>query len=167
MIPRTFYYKRLFLIITCLLISFLLLADIEPAWAVNYSQQNLVERDFSGQDLRDAIFDHANLRGANFSHANLQGVRFFSANLESANFEEADLRFADLESARLIKVNFTNAILEGAFVTNTLFGSSTIIDGADFTDVFLRPDTEQKLCTIAKGTNPMTGRNTKDTLFCP
>ena len=140
---------------------------VDPAWGVNYAKQNLVEKDFSGQDLRDSDFEHANLRGCNFSHANLQGVRFFASNLEGANFEGADLRYADLESARLVRTNFTNANLEGAFATNTLFSRGTIIDGADFTDVLLRLDTEKKLCEIAEGTNPVTGRKTKDTLFCP
>jgi uncharacterized protein YjbI with pentapeptide repeats len=137
-----------------------------PIWALNYAKQNLVEADFSGKDLRDGLFDHANLRGADFSHANLQGVRFFAANLEGANFEGADLRGADLESARLTDANFTNANLEGAFATNTLVGGVTIT-GADFTDVLLSLKTEKVLCDLAEGTNPTTGRNTRDTLYCP
>jgi uncharacterized protein YjbI with pentapeptide repeats len=137
-----------------------------PVLALNYTKQNLVEADFSGKDLRDGLFDHANLRSANFSHANLQGVRFFAANLEGANFEGADLRGADLESARLTDANFTNANLEGAFATNTLVGGVTIT-GADFTDVLLSLKTEKTLCDLAEGTNPTTGRKTRDTLYCP
>ncbi|MFN6098598.1 MAG: pentapeptide repeat-containing protein, partial [Dolichospermum sp.] len=41
-----------------------------------------------------------------------------------------------------------------------------IIDGADFTDVLLRRDEQNKLCKVAKGTNPTTGRQTRDTLYC-
>jgi uncharacterized protein YjbI with pentapeptide repeats len=144
----------------------LMTAIASPVWALNYSQQNFVEADFSGQDLRGSTFDHANLRSTNFSQANLQGVRFFSANLESANFEGADLRGADLESARLTQTNFTNANLEGAFAINTLFNGATVT-GADFTDVLLSKKSLVVLCAIAEGTNPETGRDTRETLFCP
>jgi uncharacterized protein YjbI with pentapeptide repeats len=150
------------LLFTCLTFSTFTL----PSWAVSYSNRSLPDSDFSGQDIREDIFDHTNLRGSNFSQVNAQGVRFFSSNLESANFAGADLTNADFESARLTRANLTNAILVGAFATNTKFGEA-IIDGADFTDVLLRPDTQKLLCEIAQGTNPITKRNTRDTLLCP
>ncbi|WP_445638528.1 Pentapeptide repeat [Nostoc sp. DSM 114161] len=136
------------------------------ALALEYNKEILVGADFSGRDLTDSSFTKANLRQSNFSHTNLSGVSFFAANLESANLEGADLRSATLDSARFIKTNLTNAILEGAFAANTKFDGA-IIDGADFTDVLLRPDEQKKLCKVAKGTNPTTGRDTRDTLFCP
>ncbi len=137
-----------------------------PVLALNYNNRILEGVDFAGQDLTDSSFDHANLRKSNFSNSNVRGVRFFSANLSRANFTDADLRYADLESVRLTNANLTNANLEGAFCTNTMFDKA-IIDGADFTDVYLRSAVQKKLCEVAKGTNPTTGRKTSETLMCP
>lgn len=164
------YHKFLFSILSlCLwgIIGITTIAGFAPtALALDYNKEILIESDFSGRDLRDSSFTQANLRQSNFSNANLQGVSFFSANLESANFQGADLTNATLGSARFIKTNLTNAILEGAFVSNAKFDGA-IIDGADFTDVLFRPDVQKKLCKVAKGTNPTTGRDTRETLFCP
>lgn len=137
-----------------------------PALALDYNKEILIEADFSGRDLTDSSFTKANLRQSNFSKSNLSGVSFFAANLESANLEGTNLTNSTLDSARLIRANLTNAILEGAFAASTKFDGA-IIDGADFTDVLLRPDEQKKLCKVAKGTNPTTGRDTRDTLFCP
>ncbi|MCT0255095.1 MULTISPECIES: pentapeptide repeat-containing protein [unclassified Synechocystis] len=137
-----------------------------PSGALDYNRGNLVGADFSHQDLHGSIFDHSNLRGADFTGANIQGARFFSANMDGAILEGADARSADFESARLTHANLRNARLEGSFGTNTKFGEVDI-EGADLTDIILRPDTEEYLCERAKGTNPVTGRQTKDTLFCP
>lgn len=139
---------------------------ISPAQAENYNRSFLVGADFSNQDLRDDDFTKANLREANFQNSNLVGVRFFAANLEAADLSGADLRNAVLDSARLVNANLTNARLEGAFAASINVPGITIT-GADFTDVLLRSDTMDRLCTIADGVNPITGRETRETLMCP
>jgi uncharacterized protein YjbI with pentapeptide repeats len=136
-----------------------------PVLALDYNKEILIGEDFSDRDLTDSSFTKANLRSSNFSNSNLEGVSFFSANLESANFEGANLRNATLDTARLTRASLKNAVLEGAFAFNTKFDGATI-EGADFTDVLFRQDVQKQLCNVASGTNPTTGRSTRDTLFC-
>lgn len=136
-----------------------------PALAEDFNKAFLLGKDFSGQVLTDSSFTKSNLRDANFSHTDLRGVSFFGANLERINLEGANLSNSTLDAARLTNANLTNAILEGAFAFNAKFDGATI-DGADFTDVQVRPDALVVLCKSAKGTNPTTGRDTRETLFC-
>lgn len=158
-----FRWRMIFIALVLALLSLLVFAL--PAQAEDYTKEALVNADFSGRDLRDSEFTKANLFHSDLSHTDLRGVSFFAANLETANLEGADLRVATLDTARLSKANLTNANLEGAFAFNTIFDEATI-NGADFTDVDLRLDARKKLCQVAEGTNPITGRATRDTLEC-
>lgn len=136
-----------------------------PAAAEDFNRAFLVNADFSGKVLTDDSFTKANLRGANLSRSDLQGVSFFGANLEDAILEASNLSFATLDSARFVNANLKNAVLEGAFAFNAAFNGAEI-DGADFTDVLIRDDMQAILCEAAKGINPTTGRNTRDSLAC-
>lgn len=136
-----------------------------PAWAVDYNKEYLVGADLSGRVLIDASFTKANMRQSDLNHSDLTGVSFFGANLEEANLEGANLSNATLDTARLSRANLKDAILEGAFAFNAQFEGANI-EGADFTDVEFRTDAQRLLCKVAKGTNPITGRNTRDTLYC-
>ncbi|OKH15169.1 pentapeptide repeat-containing protein [[Limnothrix rosea] IAM M-220] len=137
------------------------------ALAVDYNKRTFIQEDFSHQDLKGNSYDLASLRGSDFSYSDLRGVRFFSANLEFVNFEGADMRGAVLDSARIGHTNFTNANLEGAYLASVKITPSTVIDGADFTDALILKNENEKLCELATGTNPTTGRDTAETLYCP
>jgi uncharacterized protein YjbI with pentapeptide repeats len=148
-----------------LLTVVLILGFSSPVWANDYTKEILLNADFSGQDLKDSSFTKANLKNTNFKGSDLQGVSFFGANLEDTNLEGANLSIATLDSARLVQANLTNAILEGAFVASAQFQDATIT-GADFTDVDFREPILLELCKVADGTNPVTGRKTRETLHC-
>lgn len=162
--------KRSFSSVIVVILSWVLcaiaqLALAPVAYAEDYNKGFFMEADFSNRDLRDSSFRSASLQKTNFSNSNLEGVSFFSANLDSANLEGANLSNAVLGSARLTRANLKNAVLEGALAPNARFEKANI-EGADFTDVFLRPDIQADLCEVARGINPVTGRETRETLLC-
>ncbi|GET38195.1 pentapeptide repeat-containing protein [Microseira wollei] len=157
--------KRFLLILASAILA-IVSTITSPAFALEYNEEFLIGADFSNRDLRDASFTRAKLQKSNFSHSDLRGVSLFGAHLEKANLEGADLSYAVIGQALFLKANLTNAVLEGAFAPNSRFNGATI-DGADFTDVMLRDDQQKMLCQVAKGTNPITKRDTRDTLNCP
>ncbi len=137
-----------------------------PAHADNFDRMNLRQQDFSGQDLTGNDYTRADLTESDLSHTNLELVRLFTTRLNRANLEGANLRGATLDGASLVGANLKDAVLEGAYAINIDFRGINI-EGADFTDVLLDPRDNDKLCEIASGTNPETGRETKETLYCP
>lgn len=138
----------------------------EIAHAESFDRKNLRQQDFSGQDLTDNDYTRADMTYANLSGAKLMGVRMFTTHLDRANLEGADLTGATLDGATLRKANLTNAVLEGAYVISADFTGANI-EGADFTDVLFDPRVNDMLCEVADGVNPVTGRETRETLYCP
>ena len=133
--------------------------------AMDYAKQVLIGADFHGADLRGVTFNLTNLREASFAGADLRNASLFGAKLQDADFSGADLREATLDSAVFEGTDLRNARLDDAFAFNTRF-LNVRIDGADFTNVPLRGDALKRLCAVATGTNPSSGRATRDTLGC-
>lgn len=158
---RNFIFKA----INMLLCLALILTGANPALADVYVKAFLEGADFSGRSLQGYQFNESDLRNTSFINADAQGVSFFAANMKEANLTGANLSYSTLDNARLDKANLTNAVIQGSFAYGTSF-NNVIIDGADFTDVDLRPPVRLKLCQSAKGQNPVTGRFTRETLEC-
>ena len=133
--------------------------------AMDYAKQVLIGADFHDSDLQAVTFNLTNLRDANLSNADLRGASLFGAKLQDADLSGADLRGATLDSAVFSGTDLRNARLDDAFAFNTKF-SNVRIEGADFTNVPLRADALKTLCAAATGTNPASGRATRDTLAC-
>jgi uncharacterized protein YjbI with pentapeptide repeats len=153
-------------VLSVLVLLALLVVGLTPAHAESYDRQNLRYSDFANRDLRGDDFTRADMANADLHGANLRGSRLFDTTLSQANLTDVDMTGATLDGARFIRANLTNAILEGAYAFDTDFRGA-VIDGADFTDVLLDPITNDQLCEVAQGTNPVTGRSTRETLFCP
>jgi uncharacterized protein YjbI with pentapeptide repeats len=150
-----------------IMMSFTMSILYQPvALADDFTKATLENADFTGKDLTSYEFTQTTARNGKFANANLTGVSLIGGNFDSADMSGANLTNALLDTARLTHTNLTNAILVGAFTSVTNFDGA-IIDGADFTDVLLRKDIQMKLCKVAKGTNPTTGRDTRESLECP
>jgi len=160
---RTLRLINIFLCLTLMIAS--MIAVAKPVVADVYVKAFLQGADFSGRSLQGYQFNESDLRNTSFVNADAQGVSFFAANMKEADLTGANLSYTTLDNARLDKANLTNAIVQGSFAYGTSF-NNVIIDGADFTDVDLRPATRKKLCQSAKGQNPVTGKLTRETLEC-
>jgi len=130
---------------------------------------NLDRSDFSFQNLKGVAFQQSIVRDTNFKGTNLVGSSFFDATLDGSNFEDADLTLSNVEMAQFNRANLHNTILKEVYVSgSTLFEGVKTIEGSDWTDTYLRADQKKYLCEhpTAKGTNPVTGADTRESLMC-
>ena len=90
---------------------------------LDWSQESLLYRNYSGQDLRNLIlWDAENLKhyfaGSNLYDANLAGVDLSGWDFTKVNLEKADLSYAKLDDTKFQNANLHNAKLEGSTFPN-------------------------------------------------
>mmetsp|Transcript_61872 Transcript_61872/g.172939 ORF Transcript_61872/g.172939 Transcript_61872/m.172939 type:complete len:234 (-) Transcript_61872:635-1336(-) len=130
---------------------------------------NLDRSDFSHQNLKGVAFQQSIVRDCDFRGSNLVGSSFFDATLDGSNFENADMSMSNIEMAQFNRANLHNTVMREVYVSGaTLFEGVKDIEGSDWSDTFLRKDQQKYLCAhpTAKGTNPVTGVDTRESLMC-
>ena len=151
-------------IILVIFISFILSPSKSFA-ALDYGKQSLLGADFSGSDLKGATFYLTDLQDANLSDCDLRNATLYGAKLKDTNLSNSNLKEVTLDSAVLDGTDLSNTNLEDSFAYSTQF-ENVMIQGADFTNVYLPKDVLRKFCEEASGINPFTNRETRNTLEC-
>ena len=124
-----------------------------------------ISQDMHGKDLTGLEFIKLDLRAVDFGEADLRAAIFNNSQLQGS-----DLRGADLEDAVAFACDFDGADLTDSNFTQALLMEShfegAVIDGADFTDAVISRIQQKQLCSIADGTNSISGISTRYSLGC-
>ena len=88
--------------------------------------------------------------------------------LVRADFSGSDLRGASLEDTSMDEATLKNAIVAGAYFSNSIVDTKDL-GNVDFSDAQVPMKTLPLLCERddVKGTNPVTGADTRESLMCP
>lgn len=144
-----------------------------PAVAVSgggldYAGLDISGQDFSNGNYKGKDFTQVLAKATSFAKSNLQGCRFYKAYLVNVDFMGSDLRGASLEGTSMDGVSLKDAQLQGVYFGQSLIDVQSM-ENADFSDASIPTKTLPLVCDRddVKGTNPVTGVDTRDSLMCP
>lgn len=134
---------------------------------MDYAGLDISNQDYSNGNYKGKDFTQVLAKATTFANSNLQGCRFYKAYLVNTNFEGADVRGVSFEDTSMDNANLKNIIASGAYFGQSLLDVKTL-EGGDFTDAQVPTKTLLQVCDRedVKGTNPVTGVDTRDSLMC-
>ena len=86
----------------------------------------------------------------------------------NTDFSDSDIRGASMEDTSMDGANLKNAIAVGSYFSSSILDVATV-ENADFTDAQFPVKALPLLCERPdmKGTNPVTGADTRESAMCP
>lgn len=105
--------------------------ECDLRWVTNSERKDLIGLDLSGANLQGVELSGFDLTGTNLSHSNISNTTLYGAILFETNLSGAFMYQTEFfRTSKLIRVNFSNANLEGsAFITTS--SSSEMDDLSD------------------------------------
>lgn len=123
-------------------------------------------------DLRKADLSAYDLSGGIFSGADLSGARLVDAQLSKSYAPNTNFRGTDFTNAVADRVTFDGSDLTDGIFSNAVLSDATFdnanLENVDFTDVYIGDFAQRQICRnpTLKGTNPVTGAPTRESLGC-
>jgi uncharacterized protein YjbI with pentapeptide repeats len=164
------YAKPVFL--TSLLVAILAIAPnaviAVSGGGLDFANLDISGQDFSNNDYKGKDFTQVLAKGTNFAKSNLQGCRFYKAYLVNADFSDTDIRGVSMEDTSMDGASLKNAVATGSYFGNSILDTKSV-ENADFSDAQFPVKALPLLCDREdlKGTNPVTGVDTRESAMCP
>lgn len=123
---------------------------------------DLKGQDASGKDQSGMIASEADFTGVSFKEGQISKAYARNSKFVSCDFTNAVVDRVSFDGSDMKKSIFANAVLSG-----TTFSGADLKD-TDFTDAYLGPFDLKNLCSNPSlaGTNPVTGRETRESVGC-